>query len=291
MIRRYYDRNTNLFLTLGGSKRAATIHRALWAPGLLSRAEALDTSHNLLAEQARLAAQTGTALHVLDLGCGVGGSLFSLAEKLSPDLSGSGAWRGTGVTISPIQVDLARSEAGRRGFGSEFTFLESDFLALPPLAPVDLAYSIEAFGLTSDPAAYFDSVSRVLRPGGRLVLIDDFLQPRAGATATLNPHEQHEIAQFRAGWHAAGLDTVTAARDRAAKAGLRLVESPELTSWVRVNTWRDRMVALAVVLGRLLHLHGPYWNSLYGGNALRNCIAAGLSGYYCLIFVKSATHE
>jgi ubiquinone/menaquinone biosynthesis C-methylase UbiE len=285
MMRQYYDRNTRLFLALGGSKRAATIHRALWAPGLRSRAEALDTSHGLLAEQAiHMAAQTNAAMRVLDLGCGVGGALFALTEKLSKISS----WQGTGVTISRVQVKLARAEANRRELGGQLDFLESDFLALPALSPVHLAYSIEAFVLTSDPAGYFASVSRVLRSGGRLVIIDDFLQPHGGP---YEPRELAEIAEFRAGWQASGLDTVAAACVQAAKAGLRLVESRDLTAWVRVNSWRDRAVALTVKLGRILRLRGPYWDSLVGGNALRNCIASGLSGYYMLVFEKNPFHE
>ena len=33
-IRRYYEQNTRLFLSLGSSPRAYTIHRAVWMEGL-----------------------------------------------------------------------------------------------------------------------------------------------------------------------------------------------------------------------------------------------------------------
>jgi len=103
--------------------------------------------------------------------------------------------------------------------------------------------------------------------------------------------EQQQIDTFRAGWHASGLDTVLASRDRASRVGLALTETRELTDWVRVDTWRDRMVSLSVKLGRRLGLNGPYWDSLYGGDALRRCIAARLTGYYCLVFEKTVQHD
>jgi cyclopropane fatty-acyl-phospholipid synthase-like methyltransferase len=275
MVRRYYDRNTRLFLTLGESTHAATIHRALWPPGVQNRAQALDVSHRLLAEQA--ATLPTNTPHILDLGCGVGGTLFSLAKKLAP------GFHGTGVTISPVQVKLARAYTRRRRLDSVLTFIEADFLALPPLPPTHLAYSIEAFVLTSDPQGYFNAAVRVLVPHGRLVLIDDFLAPHPSEFAL---DQETLLAEFRDGWYAAGLDTVKAACARATKAGLRLIEHRDLTEWIRVDTFRDRLTALAAGLGRWLRMRSPYWNSLIGGDALRRCIASGLTEYAFLVFEK-----
>jgi cyclopropane fatty-acyl-phospholipid synthase-like methyltransferase len=273
MLRRYYDRNTRWFLFLGGSRRIATIHRALWAPEVKNRAEALDTPHRLLARQA----QAHAAKRILDLGCGVGGALFSLAQKLPH------AWHGLGVTISPLQAELARRETHRRSLDAQLDFLATDFLTLPALEPFDLAFSIEAFVLCPDPAGYFSSAARALRPGGWLVLIDDFLTP---LHRDLSPEETGWIETFRIAWHASGFNTTAAAERHALQAGLILREELDLSAWVRTTTWRDRLVAWSVALGRPLGMHGPYWDSLLGGDALRRCIAHGLSQYSFLVFEK-----
>jgi SAM-dependent methyltransferase len=285
MIRRYYDHNTTLFLALGGSGRGKTIHRALWAPGVRGRAEALETPHRLLEEQAAaIAARDGEPPRLLDLGCGIGGSLFALADRLSP--GNSAGW--VGVTISSVQVRLARAEAQRRGLEQAITFLESDFLSLPPLAPAGLAFSIEAFSHASDPARYFASAAGALRPGGRLVLIDDFLRPHPDVYA---PGEARDLAEFRSGWHTTGLADAATACAHAASAGFSLIERRDLTGWVRVDTWRDRVVALSAAAARIFRLRGPYWDSLTGGDALRRCIASGLTGYEFLLFEKNTAHE
>lgn len=274
MLKRYYDRNTRLFLWLGGSRSALTIHRALWGPGVRTRQEALAYAHHLLLEQIHAAGLIEPRL--LDLGCGVGGSLLSLLAQLSEGSSG------TGVTLSPVQADLAGRAARERAMEHRAAFLEADFLCLPALSPVDFAYAIESFVLTAHPAAFFQQAAGVLRLGGQLVVIDDFLlrEPTTSRESSL-------LAAFVRGWHAHGLNTPQQAIRSAALSGLTLLHEADLSTMVRVNTLRDRAVSAAVGVGRLLQLRGPYWDSLYGGDALRACLASGLTGYRMLVFEKS----
>lgn len=277
MIKRYYDHNTRLFLTLGGSRRIRTIHRALWLPGVRTREQALDAIHTLVSDQiGLLGADTP---HVLDLGCGVGGSLLSLATKLPP------GWRGTGATISPVQFELAQAFARQRGLGETLTFLDADFLHLPDLPPVDLAFAIESFALNADAPAFFSSAARVLRPGGRLVIVDDFLTGH-GADYALSAREAGWLEIFRRGWHAAGVGTPMQAAECARAAGLNLLVDRDLTPMLRLNTLRDRAVRLSVRLGRLLRLKGLYWDSLYGGDALQHCLESGLISYRLMTFAR-----
>lgn len=277
MIKRYYDHNTRLFLAVGGSRRVRTIHRALWAPGVRTREQALDAIHTLVREQIGLL-DTDTP-HVLDLGCGVGGSLFSLAQKLPP------CWRGTGATISPVQFELAQEFARQRGLAESLTFLDADFLHLPDFPPVDLAFAIESFSLNADEPAFFSSAARVLRPGGRLVIVDDFLTEH-GADYALSAREAGWLETFRRGWHAAGLGTPILAAKCARAAGLNLLVDRDLTPMLRLNTLRDRAVRLSVQLGRFLRLKGLYWDSLYGGDALQRCLEHDLISYRLLSFTR-----
>ena len=277
MIKRYYDHNTRLFLALGGSRRIRAIHRALWAPGVRNREQALDAIHTLVSEQiGLLGADTP---HVLDLGCGVGGSLFSLAQKLPP------GWCGTGTTISPVQFELAQAFARQRGLAESLTFLDADFLHLPDLPPVDLAFAIESFALNADAPAFFSAAARVLRPGGRLVIVDDFLT-KHGADDALSAREGGWLEAFRSGWLAAGLGTPNQAIECARTAGLSLMDDRDLTPMLRLNTLRDRAVRLSVQLGRFLRLKGLYWDSLYGGDALQRCLEHDLISYRLLVFTR-----
>ncbi len=277
MLKRYYDRNTWLFLALGSSRKIKTIHRAVWLPGVRNRDEALDSVHHLVADQAR--ALNTAEPHLLDLGCGVGGSLFSLARKLPI------GWTGSGVTLSSVQVTMAREFSKKLGLDETIAFIETDFLNLPHLRPVDAAYAIESYVLNANSEGFFASVHKALKLGGLLMIVDDFLSNQ-GAAPRLSGRERRWLETFRQGWHAAGLDTVLRAVSSAQAAGFALCADTDLSAYVHVNTMRDRFVKLAVFIGRMLRLRGPYWDSLYGGNALHDCLHHGLTEYRFLVFRK-----
>jgi cyclopropane fatty-acyl-phospholipid synthase-like methyltransferase len=115
VIRRYYDANTRLFLRFGASAETATIHRALWLPGITRLSDALSAAHDLILDQAR---GLGDSPNLLDLGCGVGAALFALLARLPAS--------GIGLTISPVQARLAARHAPPTA-----RILEADFHALP----------------------------------------------------------------------------------------------------------------------------------------------------------------
>src|SRR4051794_17506277 len=142
-VRRLYDRNTARFRRLG--EGGASIHRAVWAPGVRTRADAF---HHVDDVVLSLLADT-PAPRVVDLGCGVGGSLVHLAARRS-DLVGEG------ITISPAQVAAAATLIGQAGLAARVRVRQGDFVDPPAdLAGADLALSIEAFVHGPDPAAYF----------------------------------------------------------------------------------------------------------------------------------------
>jgi SAM-dependent methyltransferase len=282
-VRDYYERNTRRFLAANDPRGAArAIHRAVWLPGVETTHQALHTVNALIVQEiARRAAARGLErVRVLDLGCGVGGSLFYLVDHLPL------AVEATGVTISPAQVALARQGAAARGLSDACRFVEADFHALPTLPPADAALAVEAFAHADHPAQFFASASAALAPGGILVLCDDFLTP-AGRAAEPPSWAGRRIAEFRSGWGVPALATARRAEALAAEAGFSLAASRDLTLGIRLNRPRDHLVAAAVALGRpFVPSRWPYWRSLVGGDALRACLRRGLIAYRFLVFEK-----
>ena len=110
-VKRYYEQNTRRFLTLGQGGAEGAIHRAVWGEGVEDRREAFHFVHELVLREART---LQSPLRALDLGCGVGASLLYLAERLSIE--------GIGITLSPLQVELARNRVATHPAASSVEF-------------------------------------------------------------------------------------------------------------------------------------------------------------------------
>lgn len=101
-----------------------------------------------------------------------------------------------GITLSPTQCERATSEARRRGIDSACRFAVRDYDAtLEDLTPdgVDLIVAIESLAHSPDPSLTVQRLAARLRPGGRLLLVDDM--PRD----TL-PQDDADLVGFRDGW-------------------------------------------------------------------------------------------
>jgi SAM-dependent methyltransferase len=153
--------------------------------------------------------------------------------------------------------------------------------ALPDdLTGFDLAFAIEAF-VHADPAApFFDGVARALRPGGALVIVDDV---RAG------DRDDPALDDVSAGWHAPSLLSVAAVEALAARAGLTLVASHDLSALQRLGRPRDRFIHALLPLLRRLRRRSMWAQSLVGGDALQHCHRAGLLEYRMLRFERRGT--
>ena len=100
---------------------------------------------------------------VLDVGCGFGGTLASLDEKVSP-------LRLTGLNIDARQLEVARQRARPR---NQLEFVVGDACDLPFAdAAFDRVLAVECIFHFPSRKAFFEHVRRVLRPGGNLTISD-----------------------------------------------------------------------------------------------------------------------
>lgn len=273
-VRRYYDRHTRGFLAFGEGGRLGAIRRAVWAPGVSSSDGAFHFVDDLVADAIVSRPDRPAAPHVVDLGCGVGGSLLRLTTRVSRA-------RGTGVTLSRLQARLAAQRFDEAGAGARVTCLIANFEALPiAAASADAVCAIESFAHAQDPARFFVEAARALRPGGLLAVCDDFLRPSRERAA------ERWVDLLRRSWRLNTLITTDAAIGAAARAGLSHRSTTTLTPWLNVDRLRDRVLAvLAHALGWLPSASDRFGH-LVGGNALRRCLAGGWIGYDLLLFER-----
>jgi len=113
-------------------------------------------------------------LDVADLGCGEGYLTVEIAR-----------WAGhvTAVDANPAVLSRARALARRRG-ASNITWKRGDLARLPLAdAAFDLALLSQSLHQAADPAAAVSEAVRILKPGGRLLVLE------------LRPHDQAWVAE------------------------------------------------------------------------------------------------
>ncbi|WP_089154655.1 methyltransferase domain-containing protein [Micromonospora sp. NBS 11-29] len=272
----YYDANTRRFLRFGETSDAAAIHRCVWMPDAATTADAADTVNRLVIDRLRGVVPAGDG-HVLDLGCGVGATMVRLATALDAQV--------TGVTISPVQADLAARRFEAEGLTQRCRVHCADYARLPAEPHYDAMVGIESMVHSPSMGDLVTSLAARLRPGGRIVVCDDWMTDRDRG----RPARERCLAQFRAGWRIGSLHTVAEFAAMAETAGLRLVEDLDLTPYLRLGRPRDRVIDLVVnVTGALPGVHGrlvgtPFWANMIGGSALQAGLSRRWIEYHLLV--------
>jgi SAM-dependent methyltransferase len=280
-VARYYDRNTGRFLLVGRGGVHA-MHRELWGPGVRTARDAADHVNRLVAAELAHLEKSSNAL-VLDFGCGVGGTLFRLAEWLPHA-------RFRGITVSRRQHDIAVRLAEELGWAARCSFTLGDFHAadLDGVGEgADAVVAVESFAHSASPMAFLANAARHLAPNGVLVVADDFLARDEG---TLTPAQSRTVERFRRGWRVPGVSTAERLVGEASQHGLRIVKSVDLTPLTRPGSrMRDRLVALVPpALAGLGITQIPFFGNLIGGHALQTGLREGFLEYRLLVLRKAA---
>ncbi len=98
-------------------------------------------------------------MRALDVGCGVGGPLRTIARA-------SGAFV-VGLNNHAYQLEKCKAYNLEAGLQHQAELLKGDFMNIPAEAEsFDAAYEIEATAHTADKAGVFSEIARVLKPGG-----------------------------------------------------------------------------------------------------------------------------
>ncbi|MBK6792109.1 MAG: methyltransferase domain-containing protein [Anaerolineales bacterium] len=273
-VRTYYDENTNLFLKFSGHKKAQNIHRTLWMENTKSIEDALNTSNALIKAEIESVAQTNA--RIADLGCGVGASLFYIYPRLqnpAPAL---------GLTLSPVQARLAQESASQLGLQDHIRFAEGDFTSVPlPSESLDAVYSVEAVCHAVDPEKYFKEAGRLLRKGGKLILVDDYKSPRS-----FNSSEEKWFDAYIDGWYVPGVRSVEQTSAFANKYGLQLKKNDELTPHLRLRNLPDFLASTLLFLGEKLPIKHAIVPSMLGSMALQQCLYMKVVEYRMMVFEK-----
>jgi SAM-dependent methyltransferase len=144
--------------------------RPAWLPGRLFL-EIMNNSHSGVTNWGLTHVALGTDFTILDVGCGGGRTVSTLAAATQ------GMVRGIDYSAASVaasrRTNVRRIEAGRvdiqQGTVSRLPFADGTF---------DLVTAVETHYYWPDPTADFGEILRVLKPGGRVVVIAETYRGR-----------------------------------------------------------------------------------------------------------------
>src|SRR5260221_3319219 len=152
----HYDAISPYYRALWGEH----LHHGYWVRGDESKEQA---QLQLIEHLAQLA-NIKLGFNILDIGCGFGGSSLYLAQTFAANV--------TGITISSVQVEMAKKSATEQNLNANFLLMDAEAMTFEK--QFDVLWSVESISNYQDRERFFASAARLLKPGGTFAIVDWF---------------------------------------------------------------------------------------------------------------------
>ena len=271
----YYNKTKREYKTLWRSDHGLSLHFGYYDQTTSTHDAAVSRLNEKLADRLKI----GGSDRILDAGCGVGGSLIWLASKRGAT--------GVGVNITPWQVEFARNQARKRDLESRLTFIQADFANTGlDAASFTVFWAIESTVHAADRALVAREAFRLLKPGGRLILVEYLLQDEK-----LSAAETQLIRTWLGGWAMPSLLTERSYRQILERTGFKHIAVEDWTEPVRpslnrLRKFADRLTPHVQLLHRLRIINRTQIGNLMATNAQMTALDQGLWRYKVIVAEK-----
>lgn len=224
----YYRRNDIWHKLFWGTGKHLGIHSGFYDSQHRNHTEAVINMNRVLARTAAITPMS----HVLDAGCGIGGSAIWLAKTFGAKV--------TGLNISSLQAERAKHLAQEHGVDDLVNFLINDF-SDTELADnsFDVVWGLESVCYAESKKRFLGEAYRLLRDGGRIIVADGFLRKEP-----LTDYEEREMHNWLDGWAVPNLASVSEFRTNLEDVGFKNVTFSNATENVMPSSRRSYYLSL-----------------------------------------------
>lgn len=182
---KHYDDCYRDYLFAWCNKENLALHYGYWnETSAYSHHQALINKNVLLYQIAEIQPDD----HVLDAGCGIGGSSIWMAKQHSNQV--------TAITISHKQAYYAEQHAKRQGVADKTHFKVADFCHTPfSDQTFNVVWGLESVCHALNKGEFLAEAYRLLKPGGRIIICDGYITRRE-----FNNDEWSDIVLCLNGW-------------------------------------------------------------------------------------------
>lgn len=158
----YYQECDNAYRDAWGMDKNMQLNLGIWNSSTKKLSEALVNLNNEMLTLLQLS----KADHVLDAGCGVGGTLIHFAK--------AAGCTGVGITLTPHQAEKATMNAQKAGVSHLLRFEVMDYTNTSFDSEQFTAITgIESICYAAPKMAFLKEAKRLLKPGGRIALAEN----------------------------------------------------------------------------------------------------------------------
>lgn len=218
-IIQYYDETSYDYEVAWFDQENLAVHFGFYDQEATKHALALGNTNRILAEKADI--QSGD--HILDAGCGRGGSSLWMAQQFPVQV--------TGINLVPNQVEEANQHALRMNLTDRVQFVESDFCQTPFEAhSFDVVWACESLCHAPNKQAFYQEAFRVLKPGGRLIIAEYIRTDRP-----MNNAQERLLYSWLRTWAIPDIDTTKEHLINLQQAGFSTVSIQDYTHYTWIS--------------------------------------------------------
>ena len=216
----YYAATENAYKDSWDLDKSLSIHYGYWDDPVRSFRQSLLRMNEIMMQKTGIKETD----HVLDAGCGVGGSAIYLAKASNCKI--------TGITLSDRQVAQARVNAVKNEVEQSTEFKVMDYCSTDfPDRSFDVVWGCESICYADDKEKFTREAFRLLKPGGRLVVADGFV-------SRFENNDHPTVRKWLDGWQVNYLETPERFSNALSSAGFSEINYENISKFVAHSSRR-----------------------------------------------------